>query len=685
MHRHLLWFCIATWLLAPIALHAQAKPGDIPARYRAIAGGRIRLERILGTPEVQVAWFNAKDALSTDGKRLVCVEDLSTGNAINIEARSRLLVSAPQSLSWPREINLPGKSITALALSADGNKALLAGIAQSAKDKVARSFLSLWDLNAGKEISTILISKPTDGPIFLGGIALAEDESTALMATLGFIKHWDLKTGKLLRSFENKRNYLPNVAFLPGGKEFLTTVQQGGTQRFAIGKAKPVMTYRDKGSNGFAAWSSDGKRFVSCGAAYSSVTLWDTASGKEIGTFHPEKKEQAGISSVALAPNGRTVLVAAIQPNPFSNVPDDDVPSTKLIAWDGEANKILWSHPVSYRGEAPMRIVGDKLLIGGGPNLFEVWDWKQGKKLQTWGGHKGTVNAVAALQDGNILSAGQDGALLKWRDGLLVGRTAAQQGAVVGLAVSGDRKHWLTAGTDQTVKLWRDLEAKPVQTLKGHTGSITSVAFDHTRKLAVTGSGDRTAKTWDLATGKEIASFAGHSEAVNAVAISPDDRWLATGSDDTTIRVWPIKDGKADPSREAIVLEKHTKPVTCLQFTPDGKTLLSGSQDQKLMAWDWRKGSMDFMIGGHKNWINAIALLDAKTVLTSSDDLSVCVWDLATGMEIGRVDFGAVGDCPRCLTRLGPDRFAVGTSSWMVYEFALTAPVKSKTGGGSSN
>jgi len=50
---------------------------------------------------------------------------------------------------------------------------------------------------------------------------------------------------------------------------------------------------------------------------------------------------------------------------------------------------------------------------------------------------------------------------------------------------------------------------------------------------------------------------------------------------------------------------------------------------------------MDFMIPGHKNWINSILMLDAKTVLTASDDLSLCAWDLETGMEIGRLDFGA--------------------------------------------
>jgi hypothetical protein len=54
-------------------------------------------------------------------------------------------------------------------------------------------------------------------------------------------------------------------------------------------------------------------------------------------------------------------------------------------------------------------------------------------------------------------------------------------------------------------------------------------------------------------------------------------------------------------------------------------------------------------------------------------------------MEIGLIDFGSVGDCPRCLATITPNRFIVGTSSWMLYEFQRTASAKSKPGGGSSN
>jgi WD40 repeat protein len=674
MNRHFLWLCLVPIFTLPIGLSAQ----ELPPRFQAIAKeGRIRLTSILGTPELQPA-YSATTAFSADGKRAIYVEDLSSGNDDKPILRSRLIVTTPQSPAWPREFEVPGKSVTALALSADGSKVLLTGLTYPEKEKEARTYLSVWDLNAGKEIYSFLTKERP--PLCA---ALAADGTTALLGTFDAIKRWDLKTGRELSSHGEKgKAQATALAYLPGDKQFLVGTRDGTIQRFDVNNGNPGHTYQCKGDHSFV-WhltpSADGKRFVS-GDFQHGVTLWETSTGKEINIFKLEKRtSEEVITSVTLANDAKTVLLTWAK----SDTAPDDFAGTKLYAWDGETKKINWSYIVPYRGRLPILALGDKLLIGGGPNLFDVWDWKQGKKLQSWGGHKGTVNALTVTHDGTILSAGQEGSIMTWREGLLVGKTPAHSGAVICMCVGPDRKRWLTVGTDQTTKLWSAQADKPLQTLKGHAGPLTSVAFDSSGKFCVTGSGDRTAKTWDLTTGKELASFAGHSEGVNAVAISPDDRWLATGSDDATIRVWPIKDGKLDPSREAIVLEKHTKGVTCLTFTPDGKKLISGSQDQKAIAWNWQKGSMDFMIPGHKNWINSILLLDANTLVTSSDDLSVCVWDLTTGMEIGRVDFGAVGDCPRCLTKLGPDRFAVGTSSWLIYELQVV-PAKSKGGIGSS-
>jgi WD40 repeat protein len=663
---------------------AQDDLAGLPPRFQAIGKeGRLRLTRILGTAELHPT-FATTPTFSADGKVGVYVEDLSTGADNKPSLRSRILVWDTQKKGWPREIEVPDRNISAVALSADGMTALVGGmtISSAPKDKaVPQAYLSLWDLKAGKEVRTHL----TNERPFLA-IALSPDHATAIAGTHENLKRWDLKTGKETTVYGEKgKTAISALAFVPGSTQFLAGTLEGDVQLYDLANAKPVRVYKApprKVAEDRFIWhlapTADGKRFAAA-EFQNAVTLWNVADEKPINTLSLEKRTlEEVILGMALADDGRTIAVAWGKANPDA----DDFACTRLLTWDGDANKIVWSHTVPYRGRTPMHAQSGKVQVGGGPNLFDVWSMKEGKRVESWGGHKGNVNALAVLGTGDFLSAGQEGSIMTWRKNQLSGQRAAHAGGIVAMAVSRDQKQFLTAGGDQTAKLWNADDVKPHHTFKGHGGPITSLAFAGGR-WAVTGSGDRTAKTWDLATGKEMGSFAGHSEGVNAVAVSPDDRWLATGSDDATIKLWPIKDGKLDADRDPVVLEKHKKAVTCLAFTPDGKRLLSAGQDQTLFVWDTAKGRMDFMIPGHKNWINSIVQLDNDIVLTSSDDLTVCAWSMATGMEVGRIDLGVVGDCPRCLAKLGPDRFAVGSSSWLIYEFRLTAE-KSKTGSGSS-
>ena len=611
--------------------------------------------------------FLAASAFSPDGKRAVYVEDLSSATDEVMRWRSRFYIWDAKHKSWPRELDVDGKNIWTLALSADGGKALVTGQLGVGKDKEDRAYLSLWDVNANKELHSIVTKEAQP----FQSAALGPDGTTAI--TSGRLKRWDLKATKELASYGGKDH--PNVSaveFLPGGKQFLAGCwRTGAIDLWDVNTTdKPVRTFQIQGGKNFfshLAVAANGKRFVSVEFPL-HVTLWNIDTGKAIATLPSDKRTvEEDVLNVALADDGKTVLCTWGHETPAA----DDFQCARLIAWDAAANKIVWSHPVGYRGRPPMLVQGDKLLIGGGPNLLDTWSIKDGKLLESRGGHYGPVNVVAVLPNGDLLSAGQEGVLMTWRNGHVVRKQPAHTGAITALALSRDRKLRLTAGADQIVKLWAADKAKSLHEFKGHTGTLTAIEFSGDGRWAASGSADRSVKTWDLATGKEIVTLAGHSEGVNAIAISADGLWLASASGDATIKLWPIKAGNLDPDREAITLDQHKKAVTCLAFSPDGKMLVSGSQDQTLKVWDWAGGKLTRTIAGHKNWVTSVRFADAKSILTTSDDLSVCRWNVATGHETGRVDFGAVGDCPRCLALAGPDRFVVGTASWVIFEFAM--------------
>jgi WD40 repeat protein len=533
--------------------------------------------------------------------------------------------------------------------------------------------VSWWDLQNAKELRVLL----TDERVIVS-VALAPDEMSALTNAFESVKRWDLKTGKPTATYVDKaKGGIINVAFLPTGKQFLSASEDGVVRLWSRGQDQPGQTYKRKGDQQITwhvAPSMDGKRFVAADFQ-ASLTVWDTYAAKEIAALRPEKVtiEEATLAAT-ISDDGKTVLAVWGKANPAP----DDFACAKLIAWDVDKNKIRWSSIVPYRGRVPLRVQGDRLLVGGGPNPFDVWHIPDGKHMQTWAEHKGAVTALGVRADGNLLSVGPEPRVFVWSKRGLEDKLPPHVGAVTAMTVSKDRQSMLSAGANGGIRHTPPNNGRSIAIASGHKGPITSLAYSTSGKWACSGSGDRSIKTWSVKDGSEIATITGHSEGVNAVAVSPDDRWIASASDDATVRLFPIKDGKPDPDRDVVVLEKHKKAVTCLAFSPDGNRLISGSQDQTLIAWNWKKESMDFIMPGHKNWITSILFLDGKTMLSTSDDLTLCAWDLTTGKEVGRIDFGVVGDCPRCLAQLGPDRFAVGTSSWLIYEFQLLPEGKTK-------
>ena len=87
------------------------------------------------------------------------------------------------------------------------------------------------------------------------------------------------------------------------------------------------------------------------------------------------------------------------------------------------------------------------------------------------------------------------------------------------VAFSPQGLHVLSAGVDQTVKLWDVMTGRLMRTFQGHSNPVTSVAFSLDGAQVLSGSQDRTLKLWDVATGRPIRTFQGHLGGVNTVRV----------------------------------------------------------------------------------------------------------------------------------------------------------------------
>jgi WD40 repeat protein len=117
----------------------------------------------------------------------------------------------------------------------------------------------------------------------------------------------------------------------------------------------------------------------------------------------------------------------------------------------------------------------------------------------------------------------------------------------------------------------------------------------------------------------------------------------------TVVRV-RLELNRAPPARAPGPLLGHTGPVWSVAISPDGKRIVSGSQDGTARVWDAATGQEVVRFNGHTLCVYAVAVSpDGSRVLSgsgwpgdgtpsSAKQWRLCLWDLATGKELQRLE-----------------------------------------------
>ncbi|KAF9518210.1 hypothetical protein BS47DRAFT_1338479 [Hydnum rufescens UP504] len=178
-----------------------------------------------------------------------------------------------------------------------------------------------------------------------------------------------------------------------------------------------------------------------------------------------------------------------------------------------------------------------------------------------------------------------------------------------------------------------------VTVLRGHADGIMCLQINENLShpnfpVLITGSYDRTARVWNLETGREVLCLRGHTRAIRAIQF--DEAKLITGSMDRTLKVWNWRTGKCIRT-----LEGHTEGVVSLAF--DANILASGSVDTTVKIWNFRTGEC-FTLRGHRDWVNAVAIWDGKSVAPSHHEVETIPSGCLPDLDSGKMLFSASDD-----------------------------------------
>ncbi|HJV09579.1 MAG TPA: WD40 repeat domain-containing protein, partial [Acidimicrobiales bacterium] len=434
------------------------------------------------------------------------------------------------------------------------------------------------------------------------------------------------RAGPVLRLPEEEHDSLTQVAFSPDGRTIATGTEAGGI-RFWDARTRKQRGQPLAGHAAFVrtlSYSPDGSMLASGAEDSSGVLLWDTASGRRIGTplvAHP------GAESNVLRFIGKGTGLLSYSP-------------TEVAVWDLEGVALGQRVVRAHDGRVYELAVSPdgRLLASAGVDdgSVRLWDIARRRPVgEPIRSGEPAVTDVSFSHDGRLLAVGtlpdpgKEGEVQLW-DVATRQRQAEFPIQFQSRPVFSpdDRTVAAHVGHGQ-VRLW-DVATRGQRVGPMEADSIKDfavVAFTPDGGTLVTGGRDGQVRFWDPATGRQLGpTVPAHSDALVGLAISADGTRMATASTDGTLLLW-------DPRSRAITgppLLGGSGAVRRVSFSHDGRTLAATSDDGTVSLWDLdSRRQLGRPLAGHTDLALGVVFVDGDTTLiTSSWDGSLIFWDL---------------------------------------------------------
>jgi WD40 repeat protein len=287
------------------------------------------------------------------------------------------------------------------------------------------------------------------------------------------IRLWDVRTGRLIRSFTGHGKQVNSVAFSPDGKTLVSASADLSIKLWDVVSGRIIRLFSGHSSAVYSvAFSPDGKTLASAGSGGndSALRLWDVSTGRPIRSF---EERNYWLTSVAFSPDG------------------------KMIA------------------------------SGSSEYVIKLWDVGDGKLIRSLVGHRNTIHSVAFSPDGKTLASGSSDHKAKLWD-VSTGKTirSLDGQSFNAVAFSPDGKTLAAGSYDRTVKLWDVSDGSLIHSFEGQNYEVHCVAFSPDGKKLASG-GSATIKVWSIGAKSLLGSLL-HYHDGNWIAFIPDNYYVSS-------------------------------------------------------------------------------------------------------------------------------------------------------------
>lgn len=430
-------------------------------------------------------------------------------------------------------------NVLSLEFSPDGAYLLLSGKSRAFETEIgwnvdrSGSRVQVWDVNAGRQVFSLdghtdFVNSARfspDGKLIL----TAGDDQTARV--------WRFTLGKRVTELP-KTWRLDATAFSPDGR-YIIPRGWGTDHDVGVWETHTGRQWRNlKGHDRKvlrASFSPDGKKIVSA-SVDNTAKVWDAETGTVLRTFgkHIDQFEdvaEVGLNDVTFNHDGTLIATAG----------NDHI----ARLWEESTGKELFALP--HKGKVlsvAFSPSGEYLATSAKDDTVHVWDVRTGKEVRSLGGEPDQVDQVEFSPLGNyillrreVLSGSPE--LWEWRAGGVVQLPGLGSSRLLSVELSADERFIVTAGNDQTARVWDVSTRKQLWVLPGHTSTVSSATFSPDGRYIVTGSLDGKVWVWDARAQRKVAEVRANTWPVNYAGFSPDGNFIITRNEDERVRIYP--------------------------------------------------------------------------------------------------------------------------------------------------